>query len=62
MVESVLVAILISMFLISMSAVFEMRNLNKENERLRAALKRANKNTATYKALAYDTKAGSEGE
>ena len=53
MIEAVLVAVIISMFLVGMSAVFEMRRLNKEIEQLRAGIKRANQNTATYKALAY---------
>jgi len=54
MIVSALVAIILSLFLVGISAVFEMRRMNREIELLRAAIRRANQNTATYKALAYE--------
>jgi len=54
MIVSTLVALILSLFLIGMSAVFEMRRLNREIELLQDGIRRANQNTAIYKALAYD--------
>ena len=53
MIVSTLVALILSLFLIGMSAVFEMRRLNRESELLQDGIRRANQNTATYKAMAY---------
>ena len=54
MIVSAWIALNLAFFLICVSAIFELRARGKEIELLRAAIKRANQNTATYKALAYE--------
>ena len=62
MIVSTLVALILSLFLIGMSAVFEMRRLNREIELLQDGIRRANQNAAIYKALAYDKEVHRVGE
>ena len=54
MTATILIAIIVALFLIGMSAVFEMRALNRENKTLRQGLVRVKGQLATYKALVYD--------
>ena len=54
MIVSAWIALNLAFFLICVSAIFELRARGKEIELLQAGIRRANLNTLTYKALAYE--------